>query len=105
MLMTRWLQQKSFVCHVTRPLSSTSLIGLSALVTHWQIGMINGALFGVPIPERYESVGETLQQAVEAALAEADQNGMNQRGKEVTPWLLKRIGELTKGASLVSSQW
>jgi len=67
--------------------------------------MTNGALFGVPIPERYEAVGETLQQAVDAALAEADQNGMNQRGKEVTPWLLKRIGELTKGASLASSQW
>jgi pseudouridylate synthase / pseudouridine kinase len=82
-----------------------SLISPSAPVTHWQIGMTNGALFGVPIPERYEVVGETLQRAVEAALAEADQNGMNQRGKEVTPWLLKRIGELTNGTSLASSQW
>jgi pseudouridine-5'-phosphate glycosidase/pseudouridine kinase len=66
--------------------------------------MKNGALFGVPIPERYEAVGEALQEAVEAALAEADQNGMSKRGKEVTPWLLRRVGELTKGTSLASSQ-
>ena len=66
--------------------------------------MTNGALFGVPIPERYEAVGQTLQEAVEKALTEADQNGMNKKGKEATPWLLKRVGELTKGKSLASSQ-
>jgi pseudouridine-5'-phosphate glycosidase/pseudouridine kinase len=72
-------------------------------VIQWQLGMTNGAFFGVPIPEKYEKVGEDLQEAAEAALAEADQNGMNKRGKEATPWLLRRIGELTKGKSLASS--
>lgn len=65
--------------------------------------MTNGALFGVPIPEQYESIGQELQKAVEVALDEAEQNGVNRRGKEATPWLLKRVGELTKGTSLDSS--
>jgi hypothetical protein len=77
---------------------------LSAPVTQWQLNMTNGALFGVPIPAQHEDVGEALQAAVEVALEEAEQNGMNKRGKEATPWLLKRVGELTKGASLASSQ-
>lgn len=73
------------------------------LVAHWQLGMSNGALFGVPIPEKYESIGQELQEAVEVALDEAEQNGVNRRGKEATPWLLRRIGELTGGNSLDSS--
>lgn len=76
-----------------------------AIVTQWQLGMRNGALFGVPIPEKYEAVGKALQEAVEVALTEAEQNGVNKRGKEATPWLLKRVGELTEGTSLSSSKW
>ena len=65
--------------------------------------MQNGALFGVPIPEQYEAVGEKLQAAVEQAILESEENGVNKRGKEATPWLLKRVGELTGGQSLASS--
>ena len=66
--------------------------------------MSNGALFAVPIPDEYESVGEELQQAVEQAIKESEANGISRRGKEATPWLLKRVGELTAGKSLRSSQ-
>lgn len=72
--------------------------------SQWQLGMSHGALFGVPIPEKYEAVGEELQRSVEQALKEADENGMSKRGKEATPWLLKRVGELTAGKSLASSK-
>lgn len=65
--------------------------------------MSNGALFGVPIPPAYHEVGETLQKAVELAVKESEENGMSRRGKELTPWLLKRVGELTSGKSLRSS--
>jgi len=65
--------------------------------------MSNGALFGVPIPEAYEAMGEELQSAVETAIVESIENGVSKRGKEVTPWLLKRVGELTQGKSLTSS--
>ncbi|RPD55816.1 indigoidine synthase A-like protein [Lentinus tigrinus ALCF2SS1-6] len=73
------------------------------LYTHEQLGMSNGALFAVPIPEQYESVGEQLQRAVEQAVKESEENGVSRRGKEATPWLLKRVGELTAGKSLASN--
>ena len=67
--------------------------------------MKNGVLFAAPIPEKYHSVGETIQRAVETAVQEAEENGMSKRGKEVTPWILKRVGELSDGKSLPSSTW
>ncbi|KAI0788479.1 indigoidine synthase A-like protein [Abortiporus biennis] len=68
-----------------------------------QLKMSNGVLFGVPIPEQYEAIGQELQRAVETAVHEADENGVSKLGKLVTPWLLKRVGELTKGKSLASN--
>ena len=65
--------------------------------------MKNGVLFAAPIPEEYHSIGETIQKAVEIAVREAEENGMSKRGKEVTPWILKRVGELSGGKSLPSS--
>lgn len=73
------------------------------LDAHWQLSLSTGALFGVPIPQKYEEIGQTLQEAVEIAVAEAEKNGMSKRGKEATPWMLKRVGELTQGRSLESS--
>lgn len=61
-------------------------------------------LLGNPIPERYHAVGEELQKAVVIAVAESVENGMSKRGKEVTPWLLQRVAELTQGKSLDSSE-
>ncbi|KAI0695174.1 indigoidine synthase A-like protein [Cytidiella melzeri] len=73
------------------------------LHTQHQLGLANGAIFAVPIPEEYEAAGAELQAAVELALEEAEENGVNRRGKEATPWLLKRVGELTAGKSLASN--
>ena len=72
--------------------------------TQWGLGMTNGVLFGVPIPESYAAVGTQLQDAVERAVQESQANGMDKRGKEVTPWLLNRVKELTLGKSLASSE-
>ena len=79
--------------------------GLSWSVTgvQEQLGMKNGVLFAAPIPEKYHSAGETIQTAVEIAVREAEENGMSKHGKEVTPWILKRVGELSGGKSLPSS--
>lgn len=69
-----------------------------------QLGMLNGALFAVPIPEKHEAHGAVLQEAIETALRESEEMGVSKSGKEVTPWLLKRVGELTSGKSLESSK-
>lgn len=71
--------------------------------TQWQLDMNNGALIAVPIPVEYEEIGMTIQKAVDQAVTEAEENGISKRGKEVTPWLLARVSELTKGSSLESN--
>ncbi|KAG8219765.1 hypothetical protein J3R82DRAFT_737 [Butyriboletus roseoflavus] len=68
-----------------------------------QLGMSNGVLFAVPIPEKHEAHGAVLQEAIETALRESEEAGVSKSGKEVTPWLLKRVGELTSGKSLASN--
>jgi pseudouridine-5'-phosphate glycosidase len=67
--------------------------------------MTNGALFGVPIPREHETICRTIEEAVEQAVAEADENGVSKSGKEATPWLLRRVEELTSGGSLTSSEY
>lgn len=65
--------------------------------------MNNGALFAVPIPGKFEAAGAEIQLAVDQAVAESEANGISKRGKEATPWLLKRVSELSKGSSLASN--
>jgi pseudouridine-5'-phosphate glycosidase/pseudouridine kinase len=57
-------------------------------------------LLAVPIPAEYAADGEKVQLAVEQAVRESIEQGIDKRGKEVTPWLLKRVGELTAGKAL-----
>ncbi|KAJ4486069.1 indigoidine synthase A-like protein [Lentinula aciculospora] len=78
-------------------------VAANILYTQSQLGMQNGALFAVPIPEAYEAAGADIQLAVDRAVAESEVNGISKRGKEATPWLLNRIGELSMGSSLVSN--
>ncbi|KAI6162148.1 pseudouridine-5'-phosphate glycosidase [Pisolithus thermaeus] len=73
------------------------------LYTHRQLGMTNGALFAVPIPEKYEATSAVIQEAVELAVRESEESGVSKLGKEVTPWLLKHVGEFTQGRSLESN--
>lgn len=58
------------------------------------MGMRSAILVAVPVPESDE-VDVTGE--IETAANEAKQKGIH--GKELTPWLLKRVGELTGGRS------
>lgn len=60
-----------------------------------------GVLIGVPIPKEYALDRRTMDLAIESALLEAKTNRIT--GYEVTPFLLRRVGELTGGASLKSN--
>ncbi len=59
-----------------------------------QMGLTSGMVFGVPIPEQYEAAGLEIQKAVEQAVRESIEQGIDKRGKEVTPWLLARVKQL-----------
>jgi pseudouridine-5'-phosphate glycosidase len=68
------------------------------LRTKWDLGLKGGALIANPIPPEHEVEYGMIQEAIEQALAEADQKGI--KGKAITPYLLARIEQLTQGQSL-----
>lgn len=63
-----------------------------------RLGLSCGVLIAVPIPEEAEAEAEPVQRAIEKALDEAEQSGIS--GPAATPFLLKRVNELTDGSSL-----
>ncbi|TXT11056.1 hypothetical protein VHUM_01807 [Vanrija humicola] len=92
----------------------------SGVQSPWRVGSVSDAaaavytgltlpsptatLLAVPIPAEYGPRGDKVQAAVEQAVRESVEQGIDKRGKEVTPWLLKRVGELTQGSALELSQ-
>ncbi|KAG2023534.1 indigoidine synthase A family protein [Coprinopsis cinerea AmutBmut pab1-1] len=78
-------------------------IAAKMLHAQLQLGMKNGMLFAAPIPEQYSVAGELIQQCVNQAVRESEENGVAQSGKDATPWLLGRVLELSKGQSLESN--
>ncbi|KAK9831350.1 hypothetical protein WJX81_004644 [Elliptochloris bilobata] len=69
----------------------------------WSLGPTGfcGVLIGVPIPAEHEAQGAAIERAIKAALGEAESSGVS--GSDVTPFLLKRVAELTGGASLAAN--
>ena len=54
-----------------------------------------------PIPEKYSMDPAVINAAIDKAVAEASEKGV--RGKEITPFLLARVAEITGGESLASN--
>jgi len=69
-----------------------------AHVTRAQLGLPGGQLVANPIPEAAEIPASELAPIIATAQADANRAGIT--GKAVTPYLLQRIFELTKGRSL-----
>lgn len=65
------------------------------------MGLKGGQLVANPIPEADEIPREVIMPYVETALKEAEDKGI--AAKEVTPFLLQRMFELTEGKSLVAN--
>jgi pseudouridine-5'-phosphate glycosidase len=65
---------------------------------HWQIGNLSGALVCVPIPRDAEVPREVIEPFIERALREATEQEII--GGAVTPFVLRRLAELTQGASV-----
>lgn len=68
------------------------------LKTKWDLDLDGGVVIANPVPERYEAEPGLINGAIEMALFEANQN--NIRGKDITPFLLDKVKELTAGESL-----
>ena len=62
------------------------------------LGLQNGLLVTVPVPIEDACDPDEAEEAISQATAEADQAGIH--GPAATPWLLRRVVELTAGRSL-----
>jgi len=69
-----------------------------AMVLHHKLGTGTGLMIANPIPEAAALTPEFIDGTINNAVREADEKGIGR--KELTPFLLARINELSKGESL-----
>lgn len=72
-----------------------------ALKAKWDLGLEGGMVVANPIPEEFEMNYDTINNAIETAVKEAEEKGIV--GKESTPFLLSKVKEITGGSSLESN--
>ena len=63
-----------------------------------QLQAKHGILITVPVPEDKELSSDIAETAIQQATQEADEQGI--KGKEITPFVLNRVKELTDGQSM-----
>ncbi len=71
------------------------------LKAKWELGLRGGVVVANPVPESEAMDPAAIDAAIARALAEAEAAGV--KGKEVTPFLLAKVKELTGGESLESN--
>ncbi|XP_033940412.1 uncharacterized protein [Pseudochaenichthys georgianus] len=79
--------------HVFNPEEAAKLIASTL-----SLGLQSGVLLAVPIPEEHAAAGQLIEEAVQAAVTEASVKGIT--GRDVTPFILQKVNELTQGKSL-----
>jgi pseudouridylate synthase len=70
----------------------------AVMALHWRLGATSGLLIANPIPEAEAIDRERIDEAIDKAVLEARRKGIAQ--KEVTPFLLSRLSDITEGKSL-----
>ncbi|XP_065497761.1 uncharacterized protein LOC135992483 isoform X2 [Caloenas nicobarica] len=65
------------------------------------LGLSSGVLIAVPCPQERAASGQVIEEATQQALSEARSKGIT--GKELTPFMLQKINEITDGKSLDSN--
>ncbi|MEG1311368.1 MAG: pseudouridine-5'-phosphate glycosidase [Romboutsia sp.] len=73
----------------------------TALKAKWDLNLKGGMVIGNPIPKEFEMDYDTITNAIETSLKEADENNIT--GKKVTPFLLDKVKTITAGKSLDSN--
>jgi len=68
----------------------------------WDLGLSGGMIIACPVPEKFEIPLEDMEATIDKALKSAETAGV--RGKELTPYLLSKIKDLTGGKSLETNR-
>jgi pseudouridine-5'-phosphate glycosidase len=71
------------------------------IFTKWDMGLKGGVVVANPIPKAFSLDASHINQAIEKALLEANENHI--KGKDTTPFLLSKVKEITGGESLASN--
>lgn len=66
--------------------------------TKWELGLNGGIMIANPVPEAYAMNRREIENVIVQAIQEVKEKGIT--GKQVTPFLLNRIKQMTKGKSL-----
>lgn len=72
-----------------------------ALKCKWDLGLDGGVIVANPIPAEYAMDPAIVSAAISRAIAESEARGI--KGKDITPFLLDRIQQITGGDSLDSN--
>ena len=70
------------------------------LSIHWKLNT-SGVLIANPIPKEYSIASDCIHSAISASIRSASQNKIT--GKELTPFLLKKLEQETLGKSLTAN--
>ncbi len=71
------------------------------LKVKWEMGLKGSVLIANPIPVEMEIPASQMEGIIQEALGLAEKNKI--KGKEITPFLLKTVSEMTKGESLAAN--
>jgi pseudouridine-5'-phosphate glycosidase len=72
------------------------------MAAKWDPGFSGGILLANPIPEEASMNRKKVEAAIDTALAEARRLGISR--KELTPFLLEKVKDLTGGESLAANR-
>ena len=81
------------------PMRVDAVEDLAAMMrAKWELGIPGGIAIANPVPAAEEMPRDVMDGVIAQALRECDERGIT--GKDITPFLLGRIVEITDGASL-----
>jgi pseudouridylate synthase len=84
------------------PMRCNSAIEVATLMkVKWDLAMSGGVVIANPIPAEAEIPAEEIEPHIATAIADAEARGI--KGKKLTPFLLARLAESTKGKSLAAN--
>ncbi len=72
-------------------------VAAKTLKAKWDMNLKGGLVIANPVPKA-EAMDESINEAIESSLSECNKKGI--KGKDITPFLLGRIKEVTEGRSL-----
>uniref|UniRef100_A0AC34GQA6 Pseudouridine-5'-phosphate glycosidase n=1 Tax=Panagrolaimus sp. ES5 TaxID=591445 RepID=A0AC34GQA6_9BILA len=81
------------------PMNSTNVEEIAEILALTDLlNLQQGTLIACPLPEKYSAAGDEIESVIQTAVKECKELKIS--SKEVTPFILKRVNEMTKGKSM-----